>query len=397
MKILFTVVLSFLFVATQAQKTEFGKAQVYSQEFDGAKTSSNETFNSSKFTAAHNTLPYGTLVKVKNMKSGKSTIVKINDRGPFIDSYVITLSRSAAEEIKIKNNSTSVKITVHKEVEYKENSELKEALSDVGIEEKEGTEDEIPEEYDTTVKKPKPESTVKATVETPTVTKPINPKPSTTSSTSSATDNVSESVVSDMASKGGEENHDIFDLYKAATYDVKTYGYGVQVGAYDDFQNVLAKTGELHKSWFGEILLIREKGTKGIHYKIVLGAYAERTSADSYRKAVAKKGIEGFVVAVQKDDKKQIDQFKVLRPAKKDFAVQVMVLNDSANVVGEIEKLKAKWFENILVNVVQGKDGKPLYKLLLGPFPDKKTADSYKTSLTKKKMDGFVVDLSTIK
>ena len=50
-------------------------------------------------TAAHRTLPFGTMVKVTNLDNGKSAIVKINDRGPFVEGRIIDLSRAAAEEI----------------------------------------------------------------------------------------------------------------------------------------------------------------------------------------------------------------------------------------------------------------------------------------------------------
>jgi rare lipoprotein A len=62
-------------------------------------TSSGEIFNTNDMTAAHKTLPFGTMVKVTNLDNGKWAIVKINDRGPFVEGRIIDLSRAAADQI----------------------------------------------------------------------------------------------------------------------------------------------------------------------------------------------------------------------------------------------------------------------------------------------------------
>ncbi|MEO1429569.1 MAG: septal ring lytic transglycosylase RlpA family protein [Cyanobacteria bacterium J06633_8] len=73
-----------------------GIASFYGAYFAGKKTASGERFNPSKMTAAHKTLPFGTRVRVTNMRNGRSVVVRINDRGPFIRGRVIDLSRGAA-------------------------------------------------------------------------------------------------------------------------------------------------------------------------------------------------------------------------------------------------------------------------------------------------------------
>lgn len=64
-----------------------------------SKTASGERMNPSELTAAHRTLPFGTKLKVTNQKNGKSVVVRINDRGPFIKGRVIDLSKAAAREL----------------------------------------------------------------------------------------------------------------------------------------------------------------------------------------------------------------------------------------------------------------------------------------------------------
>ncbi len=68
----------------------------------GALTASGEQFDETAFTAAHRTLPFGTRVRVTFLKTGKSVIVRINDRGPFIAGRAIDLSRAAAVEIGLQ-------------------------------------------------------------------------------------------------------------------------------------------------------------------------------------------------------------------------------------------------------------------------------------------------------
>lgn len=90
-----------------------GQASYYADKFDGRKTASGEIFRQNKYTAAHKTLPFGTKVKVTNIQNGKSVIVVINDRGPFVSGRVIDLSRAAAEDIDmIKSGVVDVEIQI---------------------------------------------------------------------------------------------------------------------------------------------------------------------------------------------------------------------------------------------------------------------------------------------
>ncbi len=79
--------------------TESGKASYYAMKFQFRKTANGERFNQFSKTAAHKKLPFGTMVKVTNVKNGKSVVVRINDRGPFIAGRIIDLSRSAFNSI----------------------------------------------------------------------------------------------------------------------------------------------------------------------------------------------------------------------------------------------------------------------------------------------------------
>lgn len=84
---------------TKGKYFQTGMASWYGREFHGRKTASGEKFDMGKLTAAHRTLPFGTLVKVKNFENGKSVTVRINDRGPFRGSRIIDLSHAAAKKL----------------------------------------------------------------------------------------------------------------------------------------------------------------------------------------------------------------------------------------------------------------------------------------------------------
>ncbi|HWM83116.1 MAG TPA: septal ring lytic transglycosylase RlpA family protein [Pseudolabrys sp.] len=73
-----------------------GVASVYSKAHSGGKTASGEIHRSGAMTAAHRTLPFGTHVRVTNMRNGRAVVVRINDRGPFVRGRVIDLSPAAA-------------------------------------------------------------------------------------------------------------------------------------------------------------------------------------------------------------------------------------------------------------------------------------------------------------
>jgi len=80
-------------------RTIKGKASWYGDYFHGKKTASGEKYNMYNLTAASKTLPFGTIVRVKNLDNGRSVKVKINDRGPYVEGRMIDLSRAAFKKI----------------------------------------------------------------------------------------------------------------------------------------------------------------------------------------------------------------------------------------------------------------------------------------------------------
>lgn len=106
----------FLLLSSCSRKvTQTGKASYYADSFSGKKTASGERFRQGRRTAAHPTLPFGTKVKVTNMKNGRTVKVRINDRGPFVKGRIIDLSKKAARKLGMLNDGVAeVKIRYKK-------------------------------------------------------------------------------------------------------------------------------------------------------------------------------------------------------------------------------------------------------------------------------------------
>lgn len=90
--------------------SQCGKASWYSM---GKRTANGERMNSGALAAAHRTLPFGTQVRVQNLNNGRSVVVRINDRGPFVGGRVIDVTKGAAERLgMIRSGVARVKVTV---------------------------------------------------------------------------------------------------------------------------------------------------------------------------------------------------------------------------------------------------------------------------------------------
>jgi rare lipoprotein A len=99
--------------STKTAAAETGIASYYADKYHGRTTANGEIFNMDKLTAAHRTLPFGTMVKVTHLGSQRSVTVRINDRGPFVAGRVIDLSRAAARELRMeKDGLAKVKVEI---------------------------------------------------------------------------------------------------------------------------------------------------------------------------------------------------------------------------------------------------------------------------------------------
>lgn len=97
------LVFLFFFMPTLAEDNDSIKTEVYAtyyaDRFHGRRTSNGEKYDKDAYTCAHRKLPFGTLVRVTNPKNGKSTVVRVNDRGPYGKRAKIDLSKAAARDL----------------------------------------------------------------------------------------------------------------------------------------------------------------------------------------------------------------------------------------------------------------------------------------------------------
>ncbi|MEY4935019.1 MAG: hypothetical protein RIS64_1378 [Bacteroidota bacterium] len=93
---------------------EKGRACIYSDNLQGSTTASGERFNKNAMTAAHLKLPFGTHVRVTSIETGKSVVVRINDRGPFSQKYVLDMSPSAAQKIGLTLTKGTMNVKIEK-------------------------------------------------------------------------------------------------------------------------------------------------------------------------------------------------------------------------------------------------------------------------------------------
>lgn len=92
---------------SRVPNAEEGTASWYGPGFDGNLTANGEIFDTTKLTAAHQTLPFGTLLRVTNLENGLVVVVRVNDRGPFVGGRILDLSRAAAERLEMVESGTA--------------------------------------------------------------------------------------------------------------------------------------------------------------------------------------------------------------------------------------------------------------------------------------------------
>ena len=113
-KITFLFFLSMILVCASADVYKSNaQASYYAEKYHGRKTANGEIFNMYAMTCAHKTLPFGTVLRVTNLKNNKTVDVRVNDRGPFVKGREIDVSKAAAQKLDmIKTGTASVKIEI---------------------------------------------------------------------------------------------------------------------------------------------------------------------------------------------------------------------------------------------------------------------------------------------
>ena len=264
----YLVIFFFVLISTlQAQVgfTQSGKASFYNDRFHGAKTNSGEKYDMNALTAAHRDLPLNTKIKVKNLKNNKTTIVRINDRGPFHHVRILDVSKAAAKELDmISQGVTDVTI----EVIETPNEPAKDAKSTAS-----------PTSSTQKSKVPVVDNVAPTKTETkfeesevPNKTIPHEVNPNKPVVTSDLPKMEPEKPTVDLK----EASSEIFKpgyIYNLHGMIQNPKGYGIQVGVFSHIFNTLRFCKTLTDSGFSKLFIKVDRETNGTIYRVLIGDY----------------------------------------------------------------------------------------------------------------------------
>ncbi len=276
----FCVLLSIAFLSSSFSNNsfeEYGKAAYYANALHGRKTASGVKYDKKAFTCAHKTLPFGTKLRVTRLDNQLAVIVTVNDRGPFKAGFIVDISRRAAEEIKlVQDGVANVKIEIiptatknAKAVAPVVYNTTSARVSDNSA--NSGAQLLIPQSSVDT--KPNKYSS------TP------DPRPATIRSINESQPGVTPKVAK-QTSTGTS------DLYKVQMKKTPKAGSGVQVSTLYAAENVLPEVTKLEKYYPGRVLVsvTLDAATEQSTYRIIIGPYVDRKSAEQQQKSLTKKG-----------------------------------------------------------------------------------------------------------
>jgi rare lipoprotein A len=373
-------------VALFAQQPQIGLASFTGDNFHGRKTQSGEVYDKTQLTAAHLTLPFGTIVRVTNLKNQKNVEVRINDRGPFIKGRIIDLSRRAAEEIEIIQDGTAqVKLEVIKEIPATVVDTTPKIDTAKSIAKLDSAPKKIaPVGANTSVSQP---SKVTTTQPSKVVkTEPVKEAKTTATQPSK--------VVKTEPAKDAKAT--VTQPFKSVkTEPAKTEPAKATVR--QPFKSVKtepaktepAKATVTQPSKVVKTEPVKEAKTTTTQPSKTVKTEPAKTEPAKPRPATAL-------------SKGGLYQMQALQADKKGFGIQVAGYSDYETVVEQSAIIEKTWTKGILVYVDE-LNGKNFYKIILAPIPTKPEASTACEGLRKKYKnnptfkDAFVVDLSELK
>jgi rare lipoprotein A len=280
---------------------EYGKAGYYADKLHGRKTASGELYDKDALTCAHKTLPFGTKVRVTRLDNKAFVVVKVNDRGPYHEGFVTDISRKAAEEIGlIKDGTTRVKLEVveeeAKQVVQLTKNEVQKPVQAVTT----GGTGSVA--HAGVVKVPPVKSSQNAKLLVPKTAPAASSdlRPATYSTNDPKPALAQAQPVQTKTTKSAPKTR-ATELYKVGLQKADKKGFGVQISTLYDADNVLPIVTKLEKQWPGKVMVSVEQDDTGkpSTYRVAIGAYPDRKTADAQQKIAVKKGYSKcFVVAL---------------------------------------------------------------------------------------------------
>lgn len=239
-----------------------GVASWYGPGFQGRKTANGERFDTYEMTAAHKTLPFNTLVKVTNVENGISTIVRINDRGPFVRGRIIDLSNAAKNEIQM-GGLASVVIEIYNPEEEKveEVAKTEESLSPINL-----FEDVFPSASKIFVEWNK-DSTVDGIITDEQLNQILNSSKIKIKVLTPDAADANSKIYQEISENSGFNYFEVTSKIKFIT------GYTLEVANLTDKENASELIEKLESKKFNNIFLEEIINSKTVNYKIYTGNY----------------------------------------------------------------------------------------------------------------------------
>lgn len=234
---------------------EVGIASWYGPDFHRGITANGETYNMYELSAAHRTLPLPSIVKVTNLDNGKSVVVRVNDRGPFVNNRIIDLSKAAAEQLDFTQTGTA---KVRVEILADESKELKKNILKNGGKVVDG-------------------APITDSQEPPSFADPIVLTSETV---------VIEEEATTAASQVAPENKTVYSPKKKVV--ANGGDYYIQAGAFSNKDNALAVQKKL--SSFGRVSIKEVNKDTGTIYRVRLGGFETGEDAADLMEEIEKSG-----------------------------------------------------------------------------------------------------------
>ncbi len=237
---------------------EIGKCGYYADSFHGRPTASGEKYDKNALTCSHKSLAFGTKLRVTRIDNKKSVVVRVNDRGPFIEGYIVDVSRAAAEELDlIKVGTARVKTEV---VESAKSAQINDAEAEAIL--------------------------LNSTTGRAQLASAQTTAPATYSTVSGKGQTAAKGTVVPTS-----------NLYKVDIKPSDKNGYGIQIVSLSDANNVLPIINKLQAQYPGKVLVnvVRNEFDQPT-YKVFVGPFVDKKAAETAQKTVNKKYKKTLVV-----------------------------------------------------------------------------------------------------
>ncbi len=367
----------------QAQK-ENGYITVYSDDYKGMATSSGELYDREAYTGAHRTLPFGSIVRIRNPKTNKKIDIIINDRGAFIKGHLLEISAAAGRKLRIsskaKANIEVLSLGVQKEKEFSDLNRTTKEIPALTIDKVKPSIYASPEDEPEEIKPIEKENIVAQNNLTP---KSVKEKKAIQPNLNRIDNNFE--ALKPLNKSGFKK----YNTFKVSINKNVFSGYAIQVGIYHEFNSALKKAAILNENWNCDILLIKNLNS----YQILIGAFKNKSEAKRYFENASASGLKGYVTALEKYENKDIYQFEVTKLNKKGYTILLDQLSEYEALLSKFLSLQSNNISDLTIKSKKGNESGMKYQFSLGAFSTKEKANTFLESIRESNITGEITPL----